>query len=141
MQDSQPNLQFLRPYTPDLMAAVAHLNQVAGYYDADAHYLRVAPVGVGVFSPTPATCKTIRAAAAPSRRRTPPTVFNDYGALGGPNYDLFRRCPGGSTAVLAGSNPFSHPSPAGVFLGPPNGTVTAGASPASCNSAETVPGP
>src|SRR3954447_20423361 len=41
MQDAQPNLQFLRPYTPDLMAAVAHLNQVAGYYDADAHYLRV----------------------------------------------------------------------------------------------------
>ncbi|MGC1814081.1 MAG: MlaD family protein, partial [Solirubrobacterales bacterium] len=36
LQDSQPNLQFLRPYTPDLMAAVAHLNQVAGYYDADA---------------------------------------------------------------------------------------------------------
>ena len=42
MQDSQPNLQFLRPYTPDLTAGVAHLNQIAGYYDADGHYVRVA---------------------------------------------------------------------------------------------------
>ena len=33
------------------------------------------------------------------------------------------------------------PSPAGVFLGPPNGTVTAGAAPASCDSTQTVPGP
>ena len=141
LQDSQPNLQFLRPYTPDLMGAVAHLNQVAGYYDADAHYLRVAPVGMGVFSPTPATCKTVAGSSCTFAPQNASTVFNDYGALGGPNYDLFRRCPGGSTAVLAGSNPFSTPSPAGAFLGPPNGTVTAGAAPASCDQTATVPGP
>ena len=141
LQDSQPNLQFLRPYTPDLMAAVAHLNQVAGYYDADAHYLRVAPVGLGVFSPTPATCKTVAGSSCTFAPQNASTVFGDYGALGGPNYDLFRRCPGGSAAVLAGSNPFSTPSPAGAFLGPPNGTVTAGAAPASCDQTATVPGP
>ena len=77
MQDSQPNLQFLRPYTPDLMAAVAHLNQVAGYYDADAHYLRVAPVGVGVFSPTPATCKTVAGSSCTFAPQNASTVFGD----------------------------------------------------------------
>jgi phospholipid/cholesterol/gamma-HCH transport system substrate-binding protein len=138
MQDSQPNLQFLRPYIPDLMAGVAHLNQVAGYYDADAHYLRVAPVGLGVFSPTPASCKTAPGSTCTLAPQDASTVFNDYGALGGPNFDLFRRCPGGSTPILAGSNPFSVPSPAGVFLGPPNG---APASPSSCDSTQTVPGP
>ena len=95
MQDSQPNLQFLRPYTAELMAAVAHLNQVAGYYDADAHYLRVAPVGIGVFSPTPAACKTTPGSTCTFVPQNASTVFSDYGALGGPNYDLFRRCPGG----------------------------------------------
>src|SRR5262249_408979 len=106
MQDSQPNLQFLRPYVPDLMAAVAHLNQVAGYYDADGHYLRVAPVGMGVFSPTPAACKTTLGSTCTFAPQNASTVLSDYGALGGPNYNLFKRCPGGSASPIVGSNPF-----------------------------------
>jgi phospholipid/cholesterol/gamma-HCH transport system substrate-binding protein len=136
MQDSQPNLQFLRPYTPDLTAAIAHLNQVAGYYDADAHYLRVAPVGLGVFSPTPATCKTVPGSTCTFAPQNAANVYNDY--TPGTNFAVFKRCPGGSSAVLSGSNPFSLPSAAGIFLGPPNG---APASPASCNATQTVPGP
>ncbi len=136
MQDSQPNLQFLRPYTPDLTAAVAHLNQVAGYYDADAHYLRVAPVGMGIFSPTPATCKTAPGSTCTFAPQNSADVYDDYTL--GTNRGIFRRCPGGSSAVLSGSNPFAVPSAAGIFLGPPNG---APASPASCNSSQTVPGP
>jgi phospholipid/cholesterol/gamma-HCH transport system substrate-binding protein len=132
MQDSQPTLQFLRPYAPDLTSGIAHLNQVAGYYDANGHYTRVQPSGMGVFGlaggPTTFTYTAQDSA----------NVFNDYGPLGGPNFNLFRRCPGGSTPVLAGSNPFATPSPAGVFLGPPNG---APASPSSCDSTQTVPGP
>ncbi|HET9120799.1 MAG TPA: MlaD family protein, partial [Solirubrobacterales bacterium] len=47
MQNSEDNLAFLRPYLPDLMTAIAHLNQVSGYYDADGHYARVTPGGLG----------------------------------------------------------------------------------------------
>jgi phospholipid/cholesterol/gamma-HCH transport system substrate-binding protein len=132
MQDSVPVLGFLRPYSPDLTSAIAHLNQVTAYYDPDGHYARVQPVGLGVFGlaggPTNFTYTPQNAA----------NVFADYGAFGGPNYSLFRRCPGGSTPTVLGSNPFANPSPAGIFLGPPNG---APASPTSCNSAQTVPGP
>jgi phospholipid/cholesterol/gamma-HCH transport system substrate-binding protein len=127
MQDSEPILGFLRPYTPDLTAGIAHLNQTAGYYDANGHYVRVQPAGMGVFSPT--TPLTAASSATP---------FADFGAFGGPNYNLFKRCPGGSSAPLAGSNPFSSPP----FLGPPNGTVTGGATPpASCVPTDVVPGP
>ena len=133
MQVSQDNLAFLRPYIPELMAGVAHLNQIAGYYDADGHYARVQPAGVGVFGLTPSGANnfTFNAQSAAN-------VFNDYGPFGGTNYNLFRRCPGASTPVVANSNPFASPSPAGVFLGPPNG---APASTTDCNSAEVVPGP
>jgi len=132
MQNSQPTLQFLRPYTPDLTSAIAHLNQIAGYYDANGHYARVQAAGLGVFGleggPTTFTLTPQDSA----------NVLNDYGAFGGPNYNLFRRCPGASTPIIAGSNPFATPSPAGTFLGPPNG---APASPSSCDSSQTVPGP
>jgi phospholipid/cholesterol/gamma-HCH transport system substrate-binding protein len=132
MQSSEDNLAFLRPYMPDLMAAIAHLNQVTGYYDADGHYARVTPGGLGVFGLT---------GAAPNFTFTSQSasdVLNDYGAFGGTNFDIFRRCPGSATPVLAGSNPFASPSPAGAFLGPPNG---AAASPTDCDSTDVVPGP
>jgi phospholipid/cholesterol/gamma-HCH transport system substrate-binding protein len=134
MQNSEDNLAFLRPYMPDLMSAVAHLNAVTGYYDADGHYARVQPTGLGVFGvggAAPNYTLTAQSAA---------NVYNDYGAFGGPNGNLgvFRRCPGGSAPVDPGSNPFSLPSPAGAFLGPPDG---APASPGDCNAAQTVPGP
>ena len=128
MQDSEPILGFLRPYTPDLTAGIAHLNQTAGYYDANGHYVRVQPAGMGVFQPT-----------TPLTAANSATPFADFGALNGPNYKLFKRCPGGSSAPLAGSNPFASPP----FLGPPNGTVTGGAAapPASCVNTDVVPGP
>jgi phospholipid/cholesterol/gamma-HCH transport system substrate-binding protein len=132
MQNSLPDLTFFRPYAPDLMAGVAHLNQISGYYDADGHYARVNPVGLGVFG---------LAGAAPNFTYTPQSasnVFADYGVFGGPNRDVFRRCPGGSTPPVLQSNPFAFPSPGGVFPGPPLGGP---ASPADCNSTQVVPGP
>jgi phospholipid/cholesterol/gamma-HCH transport system substrate-binding protein len=99
---------------------------------ASGHYARVQPVGMGVFGlaggPTTFTLTAQNSA----------NVYNDYGAFGGTNFNLFRRCPGGSTPTVAGSNPFATPSPAGDFLGPPNG---APASPSSCDSSQVVPGP
>jgi phospholipid/cholesterol/gamma-HCH transport system substrate-binding protein len=132
MQNSEDNLAFLRPYMPDLMSAIAHLNQISGYYDADGHYARVQPAGLGVFGLD---------GAAPDFTFTPQSanvVFDDYGPFGSANNNLFRRCPGGATPIVAGSNPFAAPSPAGVFLGPPNG---APASPSDCDSTQVVPGP
>jgi phospholipid/cholesterol/gamma-HCH transport system substrate-binding protein len=132
MQDSQPNLQFLRPYTPELLSAIAHLNQVTAYYDADGHYARVQPGGLGVFS----------LAGGPLNYTFTPqnaaNVFNDYGAFGTANNRLSRRCPGGATPIVGGSNPFATPSPAGAFLGQPNGAPT---STADCVSTQVVPGP
>jgi phospholipid/cholesterol/gamma-HCH transport system substrate-binding protein len=132
MQNTEDNLAFLRPYLPDLMAAIAHLNQVSGYYDADGHYARVTPGGLGVFGltggPTNFTFTAQNAA----------NVLNDYGAFGTTNNNVRLRCPGSASPVLANSNPFATPSPAGVFLGPPNG---APASTTDCNSAQVVPGP
>jgi phospholipid/cholesterol/gamma-HCH transport system substrate-binding protein len=132
MQSSEDNLAFLRPYMPDLMAAIAHLNQVTGYYDADGHYARVTPGGIGAFG---------LSGGGPNFTFTSQSandVLNDYGPFGSTNHSLFRRCPGGAAPVLANSNPFAAPSPAGVFLGPPNG---APASTTDCNSAQAVPGP
>jgi phospholipid/cholesterol/gamma-HCH transport system substrate-binding protein len=132
MQDSEDNLAFLRPYIPDLTSAIAHLNAVTAYYDADGHYARVQPTGLGVMG---------LAGAAPNftfTAQSAANVFNDYGAFGTTNNNIFRRCPGGATPIVLGSNPFSLPSPAGVFLGPPNG---APASPSDCNASQTVPGP
>ena len=132
MQSSEDNLAFLRPYMPDLMAGIAHLNRDTGYYDANGHYTRVAPAGLGIFGlgggPTNFTFTPQSASV----------VYNDYGPFGGTNLNIFRRCPGGATPTVANSNPFATPSPAGVFLGPPNG---APASTTDCNSAQVVPGP
>jgi phospholipid/cholesterol/gamma-HCH transport system substrate-binding protein len=128
MQDSEKNLVFLRPYIPDLMSAIAHLNQDTAYYDADGHYARVQPTGLGVFG---------LGGAAPNFTFTAQNaadVFNDYGAFGSTNRNMFLRCPGGATPVLAGSNPFAAPP----FLGPPAG---APATPGDCNAAQVVPGP
>jgi phospholipid/cholesterol/gamma-HCH transport system substrate-binding protein len=132
MQSSEDNLSFLRPYMPELMSAIAKLNADTGYYDANGHYARVQPAGLGVFG---------LGGAPPNFTFTPQNasaVYSDYLPFGSTNLNVFRRCPGGSTPVLAGSNPFSLPSPAGVFLGPPNG---APASTTDCNAAQTVPGP
>jgi len=137
MQDAQPNLQFLRPYTPDLMAAVAHLNQVAGYYDADAHYLRVAPVGLGVFDKTPPGCENVSGSTCTFVPQDAADVFNDYPA--GTNFDLFERCPGGAASPIPGSNPFFAPAFPGPPIGAPTGTPPA--PPSSCESTDVVPGP
>jgi phospholipid/cholesterol/gamma-HCH transport system substrate-binding protein len=138
MQASQDNLQFLRPYVPDLMAGVAHLNQVAGYYDADAHYLRVAPFGLGVFSAnSPAGCKNVSGSTCTLLPQDAANVYNDYPA--GTTRGIFLRCPGGSSTPIAGSNPFFAPAFPGPPVGAPTGTPPA--PPSSCDSTDVVPGP
>ena len=43
LNDSQPQLDYLRNYTPDVMAALTNLGQAGAYYDANGHYVRTMP--------------------------------------------------------------------------------------------------
>ena len=43
MDNSQTQLDNLREYTPDVVAALTNVGQASGYYDANGHYVRVQP--------------------------------------------------------------------------------------------------
>jgi phospholipid/cholesterol/gamma-HCH transport system substrate-binding protein len=43
MNASQTQLDTLREYTPDVVAALTNVGQASGYYDANGHYVRVQP--------------------------------------------------------------------------------------------------
>jgi phospholipid/cholesterol/gamma-HCH transport system substrate-binding protein len=43
MNDSQAQLDYLREYAPDVVAALTNLGQVGAYYDANGHYARTQP--------------------------------------------------------------------------------------------------
>ena len=43
MNASQTQLDNLREYTPDVVAALTNVGQASGYYDANGHYIRVQP--------------------------------------------------------------------------------------------------
>ena len=43
MDQSQAQLDYLREYTPDVVAALANLGEVSAYYDANGHYSRTQP--------------------------------------------------------------------------------------------------
>ena len=43
MNDSQAQVDYLREYTPDVVAALANIGQASGYYDANGHYSRTQP--------------------------------------------------------------------------------------------------
>jgi phospholipid/cholesterol/gamma-HCH transport system substrate-binding protein len=43
MNASQTQLDALREYTPDVVAALTNVGQASGYYDANGHYVRVQP--------------------------------------------------------------------------------------------------
>jgi phospholipid/cholesterol/gamma-HCH transport system substrate-binding protein len=44
LNDSQNQLNYLRYYTPDVVAALTNLGQAGAYYDANGHYVRTQPV-------------------------------------------------------------------------------------------------
>src|SRR5205085_5368673 len=44
MDRSQHQLDYLREYTPDVVAALSNFGQASGYYDANGHYTRTQPV-------------------------------------------------------------------------------------------------
>jgi phospholipid/cholesterol/gamma-HCH transport system substrate-binding protein len=44
LKRSQPVIEFLRPYAPDMAAWITHFATVPAYYDANGHYARVLPI-------------------------------------------------------------------------------------------------
>ena len=44
MNYSQPQVDYFREYTPDVVAALWNLGQLGAYFDANGHYARTQPV-------------------------------------------------------------------------------------------------
>ena len=94
ISDFQPNLNFIRAYTPDLFNAFSKLGQVAGYYDGNGHYVRAVTAGQNLFRYN-----------AGSSELEPISKAEQYGPFG--SAEVHRRCPGGATQPAAdGSNPW-----------------------------------
>ena len=127
MQAGNDELEFLRPYAPDIAALLGGLARSSGYYDADGHYLRASPAGMAIFDSTGGGLSDLVPIPVSE-------IFAGYGPLGSANNRVFRRCPGGGTQPIPGSNPFSAPP----FPGPPVGGP---ATPGDCNATDVPPGP
>jgi phospholipid/cholesterol/gamma-HCH transport system substrate-binding protein len=122
LQDSDDNISFIRPYSPDLFSALGKLGQTTGFYDADGKYARVQPAGLGIFNRLP----TGDLDPIPASQ-----IFDGYGPFGGTNLQVFERCPGGATQPSTdGSNP---------FVTPP--WPDSGLTPADCDPTDVPPGP
>lgn len=95
MDASQPNLAFIRPYTPDLFGFAAKLGETTAYYDANGHYARVNPAASNIFE-YDAGANELQPIYTERDRQYDPLDFG-----------IFRRCPGGGTQQSADlSNPF-----------------------------------
>jgi phospholipid/cholesterol/gamma-HCH transport system substrate-binding protein len=92
--DFQPNLNFIRAYTPDFFNAFSKLGQVAGYYDGNGHYVRAATAAQNLFSYNASTSEL-----------EPISKAEQFGPFG--STDVKTRCPGGATQPAAdGSSPW-----------------------------------
>jgi phospholipid/cholesterol/gamma-HCH transport system substrate-binding protein len=110
----QPNLEFIRAYTPDLFNAVSKLGQVAGYYDGNGHYVRAVTAGQNLFRYNSGSSEL-----EPIKKSEQFAPFE--------NVHTHRRCPGGATQPAAdGSSP---------WVG--GGSVSS----SECTPADVPPGP
>jgi phospholipid/cholesterol/gamma-HCH transport system substrate-binding protein len=117
--DFQPNLNFLRAYTPDIFNGFGKVGQVTGYYDGNGHYARTQFAALNLFKYNSATGEL--EPIAPSQQ------YDAFGSSAG----VRRPCPGAATQPAPdGSNPFTEPPFAG-----------AGVTPSQCDPADVPPGP
>ncbi|HEU5253558.1 MAG TPA: MlaD family protein [Solirubrobacterales bacterium] len=94
ISDFQPNLNFIRAYTPDLFNAFSKFGQVAGYYDGNGHYIRSAPAVQNIFR------------YESDGSLEPISKGQQYEAFGS-SASPRRSCPGGATQPATdGSNPW-----------------------------------
>jgi phospholipid/cholesterol/gamma-HCH transport system substrate-binding protein len=87
-------LDFLRPYTPELIGWIRDFGQGASNYDANGHFARVQPI-FNAFSFTDNGAGGVLTPTPPSQR------------LAGLSTGNVKRCPGGASQATAdGSAPF-----------------------------------
>jgi phospholipid/cholesterol/gamma-HCH transport system substrate-binding protein len=104
MNDSQSQLDYLREFTPDLVAALTNLGQAGAYYDANGHYARTQPI-FGAFG-----------LDASNQLTEKPPSDRDQGLQ-----EVHSRCPGGAVQPTSdGSAPAKVPgcNPANTPPGP-----------------------
>ena len=124
MIDSEPTFTFLRPYVPDLLNTVGKLGQISANYDANGHFVRVQPAGLGIFTDNAGTLDPIAIA----------DQFQDYGPFNG--------TPTSSSSAAA---PAARPSPPSTA--PARSSTAAGSPPRShrstndCTVTDVPPGP
>jgi phospholipid/cholesterol/gamma-HCH transport system substrate-binding protein len=115
----QPNLNFIRAYTPDLFNGFARLGQVSATYDGNGHYVRGSLADLNLFKYNGES--RVLEPIAPSEQ------YDPFGSSAG----VKRRCPGGASQPAAdGSSPFVEPP----FSG--SGVTTS-----QCNPGDAPPGP
>jgi phospholipid/cholesterol/gamma-HCH transport system substrate-binding protein len=110
----QPNLNFIRAYTPDLFNGLSKLGQVAGYYDGNGHYVRAVTAGQNLFRYDAGSSEL-----EPIKKSEQFAPFE--------NVHTHRRCPGAATQPAAdGSSPW---------------VGGASVSSSECNPGDVPPGP
>ncbi len=115
----QPNLNFIRAYSPDLFNGFAKLGQASAPYDGNGHYVRASFANLNLFKFN-----------GGNRSLEPIAPNEQYDAFGG-SAGVKRRCPGGAAPNAGdGSNPFVEPPHSG------SGVTTS-----DCNPADSPPGP
>jgi len=103
MRKGQPDIDFLRPYAPDLVGWFRDFGQSAANYDANGHYARVMPI-FGAFRYQANSSGGSLEPVSPDQR------------LEGLTSGFTRRCPGAASQPRPdGSNPFA---PAGFDCNP-----------------------
>ncbi len=111
MRKGQPVIDFLRPYSPDLVGWFRDFGQSAANYDANGHYARVLPI-TGIFDFEQGADGSSTLVPVPPSQR-----------LSGLESGYTRRCPGAASQPRPdGSNPFA---PAGF----------------DCDREDVLPGP
>ena len=114
LQDAQPVLEFIRPYTPDFVGWLRDFGAGAANYDANGHYARIQPM-FNAFQLEETPVNTTLVPIPPSQR------------LAGFQSGVIKRCPGAATQRPAdGSAPYTD----GTNLGPDD-----------CDPSLTLPGP
>ncbi len=107
MNQTQDEIEILRPYTPDLLGWLAGLGQAAAPYDANGHFIRVQPAGSNLFTwDDPVDGDDDGDALTSDLIPIPPA--DQLGDYFRPQFGTgpFTRCPGGATQAIPLSNPF-----------------------------------
>jgi phospholipid/cholesterol/gamma-HCH transport system substrate-binding protein len=111
LQKTEPVIQYIRPYSPDLTGWFTKFGQGASNYDANGHYARVQPI-FNAFQLSQTPGGEVLTATRPNQR------------LEGFQYGKSQRCPGAAIQPAPdGSNPWIGTAAEGNFQCDPNAVL------------------